>query len=313
MKAAAWRIGLVTGVCLLAACSWPDAPIWDPPVAQAPTVVSTPAQTPEPSVMPAAAFDEMMRRYAENGTNDVIRLGPGTYLTAGERAWTLSPQDSLVGAGIGRTIIRRVDPTARSVIDGWVEAGHLPGGRIADLTVDANATRWTTQAACGILCYRWTGCRVERVEVIGLGSFKPNSESFGILLSHSTNSVVDGCWVDRNVGGYVTAFTVSGRACTITNCTATLLWQPGWDKRLAGLAVAGGGAGSQNLRLLNNTVNGARFGVFCDTGPAITGLDISGNRGTLRSDRVWHAIPINLTGKVKYLNVRTNANQFEVR
>ena len=142
--------------------------------------------TPNPSLVPAEAFDAKMWNHLTNGVPDVIRLDAGTYLTRGSRAWWLAPGDSLIGAGMNRTVIRRMDPDARFVVNGWTIAG-TSRVRVTDLTLDANATLAGKEAACGIGGLHWKDSVIERVRVIRLGSFSLPSESFGIILEDSTN------------------------------------------------------------------------------------------------------------------------------
>src|SRR5512139_4327882 len=86
-------------------------------------------------VIPADQFDAQMYRYTTNGKPDVIQLGPGLHLTRGSAAWWLASGDSLVGAGMDKTTIRRMDPSARAVVNGWITEGNSRA-RVADLTLD---------------------------------------------------------------------------------------------------------------------------------------------------------------------------------
>ena len=267
-----------------------------------------------PSLVPAETFDAMMRNYQTNGRPDVIQLAAGTYLTRGSSAWTLAAGDSIVGAGMKRTVIRRMDTKARAVINGWTPAGNNQA-RIADLTIDANAKLAGKEAACGIIGLNWTNCTVERVQVIRLGSYVPKeSESFGIMLSCSTDCAIRNCVVERNVAGYVSAFTISGRNTAISNSRADFSWVPGWDTRLQAFCLAGAAdcGGSSNLSIINNRTSNARFAVFCDTGKRIDGITIAGNRCLLRTHQNAFAQGIRLVGGLQYTNVKMNGNYFRI-
>ena len=87
---------------------------------------------------------------------------------------------------MNRTVIRRMDPDARFVVNGWTIAGTSQV-RVTDLTLDANATLAGKEAACGIGGLHWKDSVIERVRVIRLGSFSLPSESFGIILEDSAN------------------------------------------------------------------------------------------------------------------------------
>jgi len=268
-----------------------------------------------PAPIAADVFDAMMLGYQTNGVPDTIRLAAGTYLTRGSRAWTLSPGDSLVGTGMGKTTLRRMDPQARFVVNGWIAQGNA-GARVADLTLDANAGLVGAEAPCGLGVFHWRDCTIERVRVIRLGSFSLLSESFGIIPEDCTNLVVRDCIVEQNVGGYVTAYTISGKRVTLTNCVANFVWQPTWLKHLAAFATAGMGPdGSQDVTIAGNRTSGARYGIYSDYGTKIDRLTITGNSGTLRSHGYAPAQEIFLTGQdrgVQYFNVRTNANNFTI-
>lgn len=244
-----------------------------------------------------------------------LRLPPGVFETAG---FTLQPGGSIIGAGMGRTIIRLTAP-ARLAIDGW---SHGQGGSsiISDLTVDCGASPADTNfARCGIGGLRWSNSTIERVQVVGLGSFagkgKSGSESFGIILSHSTNCAIRDCIVERNTGGYVSAFCIGGSSITGTNLTANFRFDPDWIRFMSDFAgvlqaftLSGSSppAGSQNLAYLNSHTSGASRAVYCDTGFLVNNLTLSNISGSLKSYPFVKATPILLHGEPAYSNVSTS-------
>ena len=247
----------------------------------------------------------MMRGYRDNGVADVIRLEARVYETAGSPAWWLAQNDVIVGAGMDKTVIRRVGP-GYSVVNGWLLTGHKPGLVVSELTIDCNAGLEGDPAPDGIGGFRWRDCRIERVKVIGAGSTDPGKESFGIIISTSTNCVIRDCVLEQNVGGYLSAFTISGQDMAIEKCRATFTWKPGWDTRLQAFCLAGE---SEGLTIKNNRTAGARFGVFCDTGNTVTRLTVSGNRFGLRDYPKGAATAINLQPSVKYVGTTIINNQ----
>jgi len=84
------------------------------------------------------------------------------------------PELSLIGAGVDKTIIQRVDPKCRVVVNAWI-TGSVKPRRVSDLTIDCNATLRGPDAPSGIAALDWTDSLVERVKVIGLGSFDPKA------------------------------------------------------------------------------------------------------------------------------------------
>ena len=259
-------------------------------------------------VTPATAFDEYMYKYCTNGTPDVITLGPGLYLTRGSAAWWLASGDSLVGAGMDKTIIRRMDPSARAVVNGWITAGNSRA-RVADLTLDANAGLTCSEAACGLIAWHWKDSLVERVKVVRLGSFFVASESFGFCISSGTNNVIRSCWVEKNVGGYVSAFGFSGRNITVTACTANFDWELGWDTRLQAFLPSAGDSGhGDNITISGCWTTGARFAIFNDMPGELRGLKIINNRFRVRNTKAAWAQYYRLVGGGTYPGIELAGN-----
>lgn len=241
-------------------------------------------------------------------------LEEGTYLTHGI---TVNDGRSLIGAGMDKTIIKLSGPS-RFVIRS-VRRSPDPV-TISDLTIDVGAVNTeTNMARCGIIGYNWSGGIVERVRVVGLGSFthpqNPESESFGIILSNCRHSMINDCTVEKNRGGYVSAYCLVGNYLTGSNLVARFSYSQTWSKYLglyAGVLQAftlGGGeapTGSRSLKYSDCYTEGASRGVYCDTGYAVDGLLIEDIAGKLtpRYSVPEHAIL--LTGQPTYKNIQTN-------
>jgi hypothetical protein len=244
-----------------------------------------------------------------------VKLGPGVYQT---RGFILEPGGSLVGAGMDKTTIRLEGPS-RLAINGWA-AVESHGARVADLTIECGVVSSDTNfARCGIGGNRWVNGVVERVRVRGLGSFCPKlherSESFGIILSGSSNSIIRDCIVEKNNGGYVSAFCISGVNVTGSNLTARFRYDGSWSRKigvwggaLQAFTVSGGTSqnGSRNLAYLNCRTENAAYGVFGDSGVRVDGLVLSNITGSLKSYPWLPKQAVRLVAGPEYLNVRTN-------
>src|SRR5512139_492 len=260
-------------------------------------------------VIPADQFDAQMYRYTTNGKPDVIQLGPGLHLTRGSAAWWLASGDSLVGAGMDKTIVRRMDPSARAVVNGWITEGNSRA-RVADLTLDANAGLSCDQAACGLIAWHWRDSLIERVKVVRLGSYFVSSESFGFCISSGTNNVLRSCWVEDNVGGYVSAFGFSGRNIIVTACTANFDWEPGWDTRLQAFLPSAGDSGyGENITISGCWTTGARFAIFNDMPGELRGLKILNNRFRMRHSKEAWAQYYRLVGGGTYPGIELKDNR----
>lgn len=244
-----------------------------------------------------------------------IVLGPGIYTTRGV---ILEPGGSITGAGMDKTTIRLTAP-ARLAINGWSSHTNL-GPKVSDLTIDCGAIPSDTNfARCGIGGNLWVNGTVERVRITGLGSFCPklhdNSESFGVSLCNSSNCIIKDCVVEKNTGGYVSAFLMSGQSMTGSNLTVSFKHNATWAAKIGAFAgvlqafTLGGGSppeGSSNIAYKNCKTTGASFGVFCDSGYRVNGLMLSNISGTLSSYPSVPKQPIRLISGPGYFDVTTN-------
>lgn len=258
-------------------------------------------------------FDAYMAEKTKVG--QTIRLDAGLYLTRGDAAWALRPGASLVGAGVKKTIIRRVNPSSRFVVDGWTYGASNSHCSVSNLTIDCNANPADKVAPCGLGLGGWRNSMVEHVHVIGTGNLGLlESESFGIILHQCNLTDVSDCLVEGNLGGYVTAFCLTGKTLSVKNCRVKLTWKTGWHPHLAGFATAGATGNTEDLWIEGNRVDGARYGLYCDTSHdkgEIQRLTWYRNYGTLRS---WGGPPVRevyLTGNVNYRNFVAVANRFK--
>jgi hypothetical protein len=233
-----------------------------------------------PFTVPAGdvgAFDGLINAQP---ASTAIHLGAGTFLTRGSTAGKpviLKDGSSLVGSGMGLTIVKLADASWASGIGAVLQVGTSGPGAgfhhcVRDLTVDSNFAGQPGAAYSNGIAGVGQSFLVENVELINLGS--RSGEAFGIFIGNFAENdvarpshvIIRNCrvhkpWPDSSAG--FSAITPTGNnlwSGVIEGCSIDLSAAP--KAQTGGYAFAGSPRG---LVIAHNTAIGCVRGVHVDT------------------------------------------------
>jgi hypothetical protein len=247
------------------------------------------------------AFDDNMRYLCAGAggsptyPNLVIHLKAGTYETTGwvynnnfdavgNTAWLLRAGQRLVGEGIDRTIIKRINPNN----DLYYVVGSRWGEKnveVTDLTVDGNY--WAsadTTISVGGLNMKNLG-RVRGVKVTGTSgntSAGSNYEFFTLRMSGTTlanavdrtatGGLIENCEVSNVRDGYINGIMPGAGQIQIVN---NRVFMPHYTSGTGSMGINIGD--SVNSIVMGNVVSGGFRGLYNDTG-VVSNITIMGNQ-----------------------------------
>ncbi len=158
-----------------------------------------------------ARFDAVM---AGLSGGEVVRLGPGIFLTQGEESWFPRSGQRIVGSGVHSTALRLAltDPNSdRQYHVIGQTAGKISGFELGDLTIDCDLAGQPDTGSgyarimAGGLDLRGYNILIRRVRVINFGTNTSAYECFGISVGFADpgdnpvakNCVVESCIVEK--------------------------------------------------------------------------------------------------------------------
>ena len=233
-------------------------------------------------------FDRVMARMPENAT---IYLGPGIYETRGRQGFTLKTGQKLLGAGMGKTILRLTSPPKNYPLAVVLTTKDETAENIViqDLTVDCNySSPWGPITVQGVNLFG-NFHTLRRVEVLRAAGFAQECFALGIGAHTipSRGNLIEGCIVRNYVGGWCTAIYLVNNSCLHDPLNPCATYTQGIVRNNfvdltkarfpKGGGCAYGGGGMDKALFEQNHSLGANFGFNFDTARLLNTRIINNN------------------------------------
>lgn len=230
--------------------------------------------------------------------NLVIHLKAGTYETFGhyhtnyvnghERSWALRKGQRLVGEGIDRTIIRRINES-RDFYYVLASAAGEANVEVQDLTIDANYWASTDPNISAGGLNMWHLGRVRGVKITGTsGNTDTPQETFSLRMSGwtaagvadptATGGLIENCEISNVKNGYISAILIgAGQSMVVNN----RIYLPHYTTPAVGDNQKGAHginvASTVNTIISGNYIAGGFGGLYSDSG-VVSNLTINANQ-----------------------------------
>jgi len=224
----------------------------------------------------ARAFDDRLSRLPAGA---LVNLLPGEFATMGRAGFSLKSGQKLIGAGIGRTVLRLEAPPEGSPLAVVLATADESAEDVVvqDLTVDCNfSSDWGAITVQGVNL-AGTFHTIRRVEVLGAAGYAQECFALGIAASsvQSRGNLIENCVVRAYAGGWCTAIFLVNNSCLADPFNPDPVFTRGvvrWNlvdlssgHFPKGGGCAYGGGGLDGAVFTGNTSQGAPLGFNFDT------------------------------------------------
>lgn len=241
-------------------------------------------------VSAAKTFDHLVSRQPEA---TIINLQAGVFPTYGTNGFRLKSGQRMIGAGVGRTVLRLVAPPPGAVLASMIgsEGDNTEDIVVQDLTLDCNY-----QSAWGRITVQAIGLAgtfqtIRRVECVNAAGFAQECFAIGIFAStrDSVGNLIEGCKLSSYQGGWCTGIAIVNNSTlqnsespvafftrgVIRNNNVVLQGTPGGNNN----QCAYGAGGTRAALFVGNSSSNATYGFNFDT-CRLSNVTLQGNTFT---------------------------------